>query len=151
MDEMKKYALASVDANAEIYNKISDSIWDDPELSLKEHHAAALYCEALEKLGFTVEKGICGIETAFSGSYGAGRPVIGILGEFDALSGLSQKCGETSLAHKALNCAGKVIASAAIELIDDPALLQKAKDEHAERAAGGYVCPIEKDAVPIAI
>lgn len=96
MDEMKKYALASVDANAEIYNKISDSIWDDPELSLKEHHAAALYCEALEKLGFTVEKGICGIETAFSGSYGAGHPVIGILGEFDALSGLSQKCGETS-------------------------------------------------------
>lgn len=60
-------------------------------------------------------------------------------------------CGKTSLTHKALNCAGKVIASAAIELINDPALLQKAKDEHAERAAGGYVCPIEKDAVPIAI
>ena len=59
-------------------------------------------------------------------------------------------CGKTSLTHKALNCAGKVIASA-IELINDPALLQKAKDEHAERAAGGYVCPIEKDAVPIAI
>ena len=56
-------------------------------------------------------------------------------------------CGKTSLAHKALNCAGKVIASAAIELINDPALLQKAKDEHAD----GYVCPIEKDAVPIAI
>ena len=96
MDEMKKIALASVDANAEIYNNISDSIWDDPELSLKEHHAAALYCDALEKLGFTVEKGICGIETAFSGTYGAGHPIIGILGEFDALSGLSQQCGETA-------------------------------------------------------
>ena len=96
MDEMKKNALASVDANAEIYNSISDSIWDDPELSLKEHHAAALYCDALEKLGFKVEKGICGIETAFSGTYGAGHPIIGILGEFDALSGLSQKCGETA-------------------------------------------------------
>lgn len=60
-------------------------------------------------------------------------------------------CGKTSLAHKALNCAGKVITSAAIELINDPALLQKAKDEHAEHAAGGYVCLIEKDAVPIAI
>ena len=95
MDEMKKYALASVDANAEIYNAISDSIWDEPELSLKEHHAAELYCDALEKLGFTVEKGICGIETAFSGSYGAGHPIIGILGEFDALSGLSQQCGKT--------------------------------------------------------
>ena len=93
---MKKNALASVDANAEIYNGISDSIWDDPELSLKEHHAAALYCDALEKLGFKVEKGICGIETAFSGTYGAGHPIIGILGEFDALSGLSQKCGGTA-------------------------------------------------------
>ena len=93
MDELKKNALASVDANAEIYNGISDSIWDDPELSLKEHHAAALYCDALEKLGFTVQKNLCGIETAFSGSYGSGHPVIGILGEFDALSGLSQKSG----------------------------------------------------------
>ena len=60
-------------------------------------------------------------------------------------------CGKTELAHKALSCAGKVIASAAIELINDPELLKKAKDEHAERSADGYVCPIEPDAVPIAI
>ena len=60
-------------------------------------------------------------------------------------------CGKTELAHKALRCAGKVIASAAIELINDPELLKKARDEHAERSADGYVCPIEPDAVPIAI
>lgn len=95
MNEFKEKALGTVEANAEIYNEISDSIWDNPELSLKEHYAAETYCAALEKLGFTVERSICGVETAFCGSFGSGKPIIGILGEFDALSGLSQVCGET--------------------------------------------------------
>ena len=60
-------------------------------------------------------------------------------------------CGKTSLAHKAILCAGKTLANAAIALIDDPALLQKAQEEYAGRAGSGYVCPIEPDAVPIAI
>ena len=60
-------------------------------------------------------------------------------------------CGKTSLAHKAILCAGKTLANAAIALIDDPALLQKARGEYAGRAESGYVCPIEPDAVPIAI
>lgn len=96
MNELKQKALATVDANAQLYNNISDSIWDKPELSLKEHFAADTYCDALEKLGFTVERGICGIDTAFSGTFGAGKPIIGILGEYDALSGLSQVCGDTA-------------------------------------------------------
>ena len=93
MNEIKKAALHAIDAHADIYTAISDAIWDEPELSLKEFKAAALYTDALEKLGFTVQKNLCGIETAFSGSYGSGHPVIGILGEFDALSGLSQQSG----------------------------------------------------------
>lgn len=52
----------------------------------------------LAQQGFTVEQGICGIETAFSASYGSGKPVIGILAEYDALSGLSQKGGCTEKA-----------------------------------------------------
>ena len=60
-------------------------------------------------------------------------------------------CGKTSLAHKAILCAGKTLATAAIALIDDPALLQKAREEYAGRAESGYVCLIEPDAVPIAI
>ena len=48
-------------------------------------------------------------------------------------------------------CAGKTLANAAIALIDDPALVQKARQEHEERAVSGYVCPIEPDAVPVAI
>ena len=58
-----------------------------------EKRSARFYCELLEKEGFLVEKGICGIDTAFSASFGSGRPVIGLLAEYDALSGLSQKAG----------------------------------------------------------
>ena len=93
MNEAKKDVLSYVDQNAPFYEAIADQIWEKAELSLKEFESAKLYCEALKELGFTVEEKLCGIETAFCGSFGSGRPVIGILGEFDALSGLSQKAG----------------------------------------------------------
>ena len=51
--------------------------------------------ELLEKEGFTVERGIGGMETAFVGTYGSGKPVTGILAEYDALPNMSQKAGET--------------------------------------------------------
>ncbi len=89
----KQEALSFIEEKAVFFQSISNAIWDHPELSLKEDYAAELYCEKLKELGFTVEKNLCGIRTAFSGKYGNGRPVIGILGEFDALSGLSQKAG----------------------------------------------------------
>ncbi len=89
----KRKAYEYIDANADAFIGVSDRIWDFAELSLKEFQSAALYCEALERFGFTVERELCGIPTAFSGSYGSGRPVIGVLGEFDALSGLSQTGG----------------------------------------------------------
>lgn len=84
-----------IDAHADTLIGVSDKIWDYAELSLKEYRSAALYCEVLRANGFTVEEQLCGVPTAFSGSYGSGRPVIGILGEFDALSGLSQVGGST--------------------------------------------------------
>lgn len=95
MNEKKKAALEAVDKNADVFIDVANRIWDKPELSLKEHHAAALYCRVLKELGFQVTEKLCGIETAFCGSFGRGRPVIGILAEYDALSGLSQKAGET--------------------------------------------------------
>ena len=95
MNEEKKTAIAAIDAEAKVFEKLSDEIWENPELSLKEFRAAELYCKTLRSLGFTVEEKLCGIDTAFCGSYGSGRPVIGILGEFDALSGLSQAAGLT--------------------------------------------------------
>ncbi len=93
MNERKRAALAAIDEQSAVFTALSDEIWENPELSLKEHRAAALYCKRLKELGFTVTEKLGGIETAFCGSFGSGGPVIGILGEFDALSGLSQRAG----------------------------------------------------------
>jgi len=68
--------------------KIAREIWANPELSLKEYKAEAIYAKALAEAGFEVEEGVGGIPTAVSGSYGSGSPVIGVLAEYDALSGV---------------------------------------------------------------
>ena len=72
---------------------LSDAIWDHPEVGYHESFAADALCAFLEESGFQVERNLAGIPTAFSGSYGSGTPVIGLLGEFDALPGMSQKAG----------------------------------------------------------
>ena len=95
MTREKQAAIAAIEEKKELIASVADRIWEYAELSLQEEKSAALYCETLEKEGFTVEKGICNIPTAFSASYGSGRPIIGILAEYDALSGLSQKAGST--------------------------------------------------------
>lgn len=95
MNERKQAAVASVDAGAALYKRLSDDLWEHPELSLKETFAAERYCSALRELGFTVTENLGGIQTAFCGSFGHGKPVLGFLGEFDALSGLSQAAGVT--------------------------------------------------------
>lgn len=89
----KKDALAIIDERQDLFTQVSDQIWEYAELSLLEYRSMELYCKVLAENGFTVEKNLCNVPTAFSGTFGSGKPVIGILGEFDALSGLSQKCG----------------------------------------------------------
>ena len=91
IDKQKLYN--TIDENAPEIIALSDAIWEYAELSMEEYKSAAYYCELLEKEGFTVERELCGVPTAFSGSFGSGNPRIGILGEFDALSGLSQVAG----------------------------------------------------------
>ena len=95
LTEEKQALVSFLDGHASYFEAIADEIWGHAELSLKEHASAALYVKKLKELGFTVTEKLCGIDTAFCGSYGSGRPVIGILGEYDALSGLSQKAGAT--------------------------------------------------------
>ena len=102
MNKQKLYD--SVDKNAEKITALSNAIWDFSELSMKEYKSAAYYCDLLEQEGFRVERKLCGIPTAFSGSFGSGEPRIGILGEFDALSGLSQCPGSTK--RESLNPGG---------------------------------------------
>ncbi len=91
--DWKKEAQAFIAARGGEFAALSRQIWEYAELSLKEVKSAALYLEKLRAEGFAVTEKLGGISTAFSGSFGSGRPVIGILGEFDALSGLSQTGG----------------------------------------------------------
>ena len=93
MNHEKKTALEAVEQKENLIKEVAGSIWSFAELSLQEERSAALYCEVLERQGFRVERGLCGISTAFSASFGSGRPVIGLLAEYDALAGLSQKAG----------------------------------------------------------
>lgn len=71
-------------------------IWEHPETAFIEYNSAAYLCAFLEKEGFQVTRNLAQIPTAFSASFGHGKPVIGILGEFDALNALSQAAGKTT-------------------------------------------------------
>lgn len=84
---------ASVAAHADEWINVSKKIWGFAEVGYEESQSAALLCEELAKHGFTVTKGLANIPTAFKGVWGSGSPVMGILGEYDALPGLSQKAG----------------------------------------------------------
>ena len=89
----KEQALMAIDREKEVLTNASDRVWDNPETAFQEFKSTEILCELLEKEGFEVEKNLANIATAFSGRFGSGKPVIGFLGEFDALSGLSQEEG----------------------------------------------------------
>ena len=89
----KTFLYQIIEEKAPVITGISDKIWEYAELSMMEVKSAAAYISVLKAEGFTVQENLSGIATAFSGTYGTGRPVIGFLGEFDALSGLSQAPG----------------------------------------------------------
>ena len=81
----------AIESRKDMLTDVSDRIWEYAELCYKEYRSAAAIAEVLKKEGFDVTEKLCGIDTAFSGKYGSGHPVIAIMGEFDALSGLSQE------------------------------------------------------------
>ena len=70
---------------------ISDQVWAAAEIAMKEYQSAKVLSDYAEKKGFKVTRNVADIPTAFIAEYGSGKPIIGILGEFDALPGLSQK------------------------------------------------------------
>jgi len=80
----------------ERFGKISDAIWEYAELGLQEFRSSKLLADTLEQAGFKVERGLADMPTCFVATYGSGKPVIGFLGEFDALPMLSQKAKSTT-------------------------------------------------------
>ncbi len=90
---VKDFICSVIDEKRELIAKVNERIWTFAEYGYHEEKSAALLCRVLEEEGFSVERGIADISTAFVGSYGDGGPIIGILAEYDALPGLSQKAG----------------------------------------------------------
>ena len=86
----KKDISDAIDSKYPAYSEIARKIWEFAEVGYKETKSSALLQETLAKQGFKIEKGIAGMPTAFTATYGTGKPVIGILGEYDALPGVSQ-------------------------------------------------------------
>lgn len=84
--EIKKLA----EKNRFIYEELSDYLWDNPEVGLEEYKSSEKIIKILKEKNFSIEKNICGMETAFIATKGKGKPIIGISCEYDALPGLSQ-------------------------------------------------------------
>ena len=87
----KKEVLKSLDQKSETYGEISQEIWNLAEMGYQEVKSSALLQKTLEEAGFTIETGVAGIPTAFIAEYGSGSPIVAIMGEYDALPGLSQE------------------------------------------------------------
>ena len=122
-------AVGEVDRLAESIKSVNQSLWNFAEVGLQEHKSSELLVKTLQEAGFAVKTGTSGMPTAFVASYGSGKPVIGILAEYDALPGMSQKvspqrepvaeggaghaCGHSGLGSGALGAA--LAAKAAME------------------------------------
>lgn len=84
-------ALKQMDTKAPFYGDIAHTIWGFAEMGYQEKQSSALLQKTLKDEGFTITAGVAEIPTAFIAEYGSGSPIIAILGEYDALPGLSQQ------------------------------------------------------------
>ena len=98
IDAVKSRIIDEVEAHREGLCDLSRKIHDNPELGFHEFKASEWLTEFLRENGFTVEKGIYGLSTAFRASYGSGKPVIAFLAEYDALPDLGHACGHNLIA-----------------------------------------------------
>lgn len=117
--------IKNLDSKTEAYSTIAQNIWNLAEMGYQEEKSSALLQKTLADEGFSIKKGVAGIPTAFIAEYGNGTPVIAIMGEYDALPGLSQQAvAEKKSAGKAAGHAcghhlfGTASAAAAISAKD---------------------------------
>lgn len=118
MSKTKQAIMSSVEKHEANLIKISDEIWALAETALEEKKSSKILADYAEKQGFKVERGVAGIPTAFVATYGSGSPVISVLGEFDALPGISQKAQATkealSVGEAGHGCGHNLFGSASL-------------------------------------
>ena len=151
-ETLKVSAVASIERQNADLIRMSDQIWSFAETALLETKSSKVLADYAEQQGFKVERGVSGMPTAFVASYGSGKPIIGILGEFDALPGLSQKAQPTKepldpgkpghgCGHNLFGAASLGAATAIKELIADGKLSGTIRfyGTPAEEAVGGKI------------
>lgn len=148
----KEEAAASIDTHKAELTGLSDQVWAFAETALRETRSSRLLADYAERQGFKVQRGVAGMPTAFTATYGEGRPIIGIMGEYDALPGLSQKVSTVKVAstpgaaghgcgHNLFGAASLGAAVAIKELIEKGKLKGTIRfyGTPAEEAVGGKV------------
>ena len=140
-ESLKALAIDEIDSRLSELSELSLKIHSNPELGFQEVKAAVWLTQYLEENGFSIERGICELPTAFRGSYGVGKPAIAILAEYDALPDLGHACGHNIIGTCAVGAgvASKLVIDqfgGSIMVIGTPA----------EELYGGKVTMIERRA-----
>ncbi|HXG42751.1 MAG TPA: M20 family metallopeptidase [Dehalococcoidia bacterium] len=133
-DALKQIVSQAIDQRRQELVELSLRIHSHPETAFQEHRAARWLADYLEANGFRVERGICGIETAFRATYGSGRPHIAFLAEYDALPGIGHGCGHNIIGTSSV--AAGIAAKAAVDALGGTIFVIGTP---AEEAAGGKV------------
>ncbi|WP_207204791.1 hypothetical protein [Miniphocaeibacter massiliensis] len=143
---MGKIALEFIDSKSEDLSRLAKKIWEYPEVAYEEVKASNWTAEFLEKEGFNVEKGAFGVPTAVKATWGEGKLLIGFLGEYDALAGMSQKVSTEKEAvvegEPGHGCGHNLMAPACVDAV------LGMKKEMQEKGLKGtvvfYGCPAEE-------
>ncbi len=140
-DHLKQRAVAGVEGRRPELIDLSLRIHANPEIAFQEEKSAALLADYLEANGFSVERGICEIPTAFRAACGSGGPRIAFLAEYDALPGVGHGCG-----HNIIGTASTAAGLALKPLVEEMGGTVMVIGTPAEEAAGGKVYMAARDA-----
>lgn len=135
-----------INKNQSEFTEMAKKIWENPQIAYEENYASDLQASKLKEEGFRIDSSIGGISTAFVAEYGSGKPIIGILGEYDALPGLSQEIKtvkeQVESDGPGHGCGHNLLGTAGVEAV---VALKKVMDEY--KLSGTiryYGCPAEE-------
>jgi len=134
----KATCRSSVERYADALVSLSRSIHAEPELAYREHRSAAKVADLAEREGFQVERGVAGLDTAFTATFGSGDLVVGLCAEYDALPEVGHACG-----HNIIAAASAGAALALRDVADDLGVTVKLVGTPAEESGGGKVQLLE--------
>lgn len=143
MADNKTLAAKEIEKHRKELQLLSEEIWNHPELNFEEHTAHRLLTDYLEGKGFAVERGYAGVATAFRARFGAGKPNVCVICEYDALPEIGHACGHNLIAEAGV--AAGLGAKAWLEASGTQATLT-VMGTPAEEGGGGKIVMIEKEA-----